>query len=79
MKKIVLIAMATLLLSACNSDDTTSSDKQKDERFSSYSGSTLSITQDSESGCRYIIYSHKSNKGGITPLLKADGTPDCGK
>nr|BDD45846.1 hypothetical protein 6 [Bacillaceae bacterium] len=36
----------------------------------------ISITTDTQTGCRYLIFDG-DRRGGITPLLKSDGTPDC--
>ena len=46
------------------------------DRFVSVGGDNdhFMIMEDTETGCRYLT----RYRGGITPLLAADETPDCG-
>jgi hypothetical protein len=50
-------------------------DASQKERFTKKDDSFY-ITEDKETGCKYLIYDYPY-KGGITPLLKSDGTVDC--
>ncbi|MGD7047013.1 hypothetical protein FZC83_02095 [Rossellomorea marisflavi] len=70
MRKLFLIASCSLFLGACGQVQA----NQK-ERFSSHNH-MLSVSKDSETGCKYLILEW-DKRGGITPLLKSDGTPDC--
>lgn len=76
---LVSLLSALLLLSACAEEDTTTrtyvEEPEEERGFSEYDRK-LHITEDSGTGCKYIVYSW-SDQGGITPLLKANGTPDC--
>lgn len=64
-----------MILTGCSTASTGSQESQDKKRFNNYN-QDLIITTDNKSGCKYIIFSGY-NEGGITPLLKADGTPDC--
>lgn len=45
------------------------------DEYSSLGGGDLYIVQDNETGVRYLLF--KGNeKAAMTPLLRADGTPD---
>lgn len=64
----------TLLLTACGSPSV-----EKDGRFSEHDDK-LTITTDKVSGCKYIVLLYDGGydgAGGITPLLRNDGTHVC--
>ncbi|PAD70591.1 hypothetical protein CHH83_01970 [Bacillus sp. 7586-K] len=69
MKKGLIIMSSVFVLGSCSSVEA------DDSRFDN---SSLYISSDNETGCKYLIY-EGYKLGGITPLLKSDGTPDCGK
>lgn len=72
LKKILfLLAIIAIITTACGT-----AEAGKQSRFTNYSGSHMEISEDTVTGCKYLVYSI-SNKGGITPLLKSDGTVDC--
>ena len=75
MKKIMLL-LVVLVLSACSLQ--VEGEGKGNERFSTTSTNEfgLYIVKDKETNCKYLEYS-EDRKGGITPLLKSDGTPDC--
>lgn len=70
MKKILVVITGLLIVTACGSVEA-----DKEDRFSRYD-TQLKITVDKETDCKYVIW-RDYQKGGITPLLKKDGTPDC--
>lgn len=47
--------------------------EQEKDRFSN---SNYYIILDRVTGCKYLEY-YNTYGGGVTPLLKSDGTPDC--
>ena len=50
----------------------------QDDRFVYiYSQTDRGVIEDEGTGCRYLIVWGEGT--GVTPLLKSDGTPDCGK
>jgi uncharacterized protein YceK len=69
MKKVLTCLSVVLILGACSS-----ANASYKERFTNGYDGILNISKDTKTGCKYLIY-----KDEITPLLKADGTPDCGK
>jgi hypothetical protein len=73
MKKLLIVGSTLILLAACSS-----AQASKKERFTSGYDNRLNISTDTKTGCKYLIFDW-SHQGGITPLLKSDGTPDCGK
>jgi hypothetical protein len=66
-----IAVLSVLLLSACGTVEAS-----KESRFTETDG-YLDITTDKETGCKYLISTEHNFGGGITPLLKSDGTPDC--
>lgn len=74
MKKVLIVLFISVFATACN---TTESGKEtsEEDRFTKNSHA-LYVTTDKETRCKYLVFDW-SNKGGITPLLKSDGTPDC--
>lgn len=70
MKKIYILLIILLLVSACSSTEAS-----REERFT-VNDKALYITTDKETGCKYLLFDW-NRVGGITPLLKSDGTPDC--
>lgn len=69
MKNGLIILSSIFVLGACSSVEAGNS------RFDN---SSLYISRDNETGCKYLIY-ERYKLGGVTPLLKSDGTPDCSK
>jgi uncharacterized protein YceK len=77
MKKVIVFFL--ILLVGCSSANI---EAEQNKRFNQvYNQDTLMIFQDEETGCRYLIFmdyiSNGAGAGGMTPLLKSDGTPDC--
>lgn len=67
--------IAILLLFGCAAEPAELSEREVEkERFDD---SHYSIIEDSETGCRYLEF-NGINNGGVTVLMKSDGTPDCG-
>lgn len=70
-KKIIVMLVLIMILTACG----TATEAGQEERFT-YGDWYLSVTEDTTTGCKYILYQEVKGSG-ITPLLKSDGTPDC--
>lgn len=83
MKKLLLgLTLTGIILSGCSQEviDSTSS-TEKVERFTGMSG-TFTITTDTKTGCKYIIYKSQIGNGatgGMTPLMKNKNEVDCGQ
>ncbi len=73
MKKIILF-ICLACLSGCKEKPRKTDTTEPEKRLSEIEFGRLSIYKDAETGCEYIA----SNYGGVTPVLKADGTPKCG-
>lgn len=78
MKKLLLLSVLTLSITALAGCGTDKNASKKDNRFADagFFSNDIEIVTDQETGCKYAS---KGATGGITPLLKTDGTPDCGK
>lgn len=72
MKK--LIVVAAFLLAGCGSHVESKSAK----RFVTHGSGNwdLEIVEDTQTGCLYLQFDGEK-EGGITPLLTANGQPDC--
>jgi hypothetical protein len=70
-----LIVLSIFMLTACGSAKVEGKDK---ERFVYHNtGDTnLYVVEDTETNCKYLQF-EGYREGGITTLLKSDGTPDC--
>lgn len=82
MKKIILLAIIgfVLLLGACAETEATSTNESEESGRFTVRDERITITEDTVTGCKYIIYDRTSatvGGGGFTPLMKADGTQDC--
>lgn len=85
----VLLSIVALLV-ACGAEETPEeAEKVEQEREKAVEGyeearerfgkmTDLNIEQDSATGCKYVV-NNQYRQGGMTVLLKADGTPDCGQ
>lgn len=76
MRKTLIILTVFIVLTACG---TTSTNAKKESRFTA-NDRYLFISEDTKTGCKYLIYRElhgQSGGAGITPLLKSDGTADC--
>lgn len=75
-KKTLTIISSIVVLSACG----TVAESKEDERFITKDTNNYELytIEDSETGCKYLQF-EGDREGGITPLLKSDGTPDCSK
>ena len=73
--RLILLVAATILLTACS----TEAQGKSEERFSikSTNENHIYIVEDTETNCKYLLYSEYKEGGGITPLLNYDETPDC--
>lgn len=74
MKKAITIFGVTAFLFGCSS---TQAAEEGESRFITiYNDRDYGndIIQDTETNCKYIKY---NSAGGITPLLRSDGRPDC--
>ena len=71
MKKVVGIALLTLVLAACGASEAEGGGESRFEASGVY------VIDDSITGCKYVLYDW-DRAGGITPLLNAQGEPDCG-
>jgi hypothetical protein len=72
---VLILSLLGISLVACASGEESEIERlNSGERFSH---SDMYITTDNKTGCKYLIYKDV-NEGGLTPLLKSDGTPDCG-
>lgn len=70
-KTLLLLAMVTLV--ACNNPSETQS-KEK-EGFTKLD-EDLTITIDTTTGCKFLVY-NGGNKGGVIQMLDSTGKPDC--
>lgn len=80
MKKIFIITLIALILSACSSgsQDVVNQSENVDERFERDSYIHPSIIIDTETGCKYL-FMKSSNAGGLSPLYNEKGEMDCEK
>jgi hypothetical protein len=71
----VVIAILASMSAHAQSEGGPKSTANSYPRFTRESTEDLSIQTltDHQSGCRYLV----ADARGITPLLKADGSPDC--
>lgn len=76
MKKLISAAIvAAIILAACGAAP--AGETKTESRFVGQSASDhLQVVEDTETGCRYILYDGYKN-GGITPLMLPDGTQSC--
>lgn len=78
---ITSLMIISLTLGALGCEPTTEDERREYDEKRSYekerfNDNKIHIVEDSKTGCKYIKYVGDS-KGGITPLLKSDGTPSC--
>ncbi len=74
MKRVLMVTGVATLLFGCSS---TQAAEEGESRFTTiYNGGAYGndIIQDTETKCKYVTY---NSVGGITPLLRSDGRPDC--
>lgn len=78
MKKLLNLLLLTLLsviiLSACGGESAGEEGGGDDNRFDTV---LLNVYEDKTTGCKYVALK-TGYAGGLTNLLKEDGSPDCG-
>jgi len=74
MKKAIAICGVAAFLFGCSSTQAADENEDRFKVVSTGEPYEEEIIQDTQTGCKYIKYMHR---GGITPLLRADGRPDC--
>lgn len=77
---LVVALFLALTLSACSTSDLKEIAKPANYRIVDSEQGDYRIATDQKTGCRYLVFDSISHEaGGITPLLKSNGTPDCPK
>lgn len=74
---VLVLSLLSIILVGCMGGGRVK-EAQAESRYDRLYNDNLEISTDNETGCKYIAYLGY-NRGGITPLLKIDGTPDCGE
>lgn len=82
-KFVALIAIASLLLTACSPPETTVNEiPAGGKRFNGVDAEKINIISDSETGCKYIFVDDGNAQyrtTAMSPLMKSDGMADCGQ
>ena len=68
----LVVAWVAFFAIGCSDGQTTKADNSR------FSDSGAYIIEDYQTGCKYLKHDG-GNDGGLTILLKEDGTPDCGR
>ncbi len=76
MKKMLLIVIMGSLLAGCSAKKIELQQVKRFDVEEKQENDGFYVVKDNESGCRYLLYTSYGS-GGITPLLKSDGEPDC--
>jgi len=79
MRKVLIMVFTLIILSSCSQQPSVPNEegRTEDEPRFTKSDMRLDITEDRETGCKYLIYDW-DRRAGVTPLLNSEGTPDCG-
>lgn len=80
MKKFILSIVVLVVLAGCTINHQNVKEVKNDNvRFAGLKGEA-SIVTDNETGCKYLRESRGLGESiGLTILMKADGTADCGE